>query len=396
MRQQHAQVVRGAVQALGYQHQNVTVQQVNYLLQNVQSLAPRRRAYTFPNGQVVHMLQVFGTVPITFQGNTYNIPVEIWFPPRFPYAPPMCYVVPTANMSIKARHRHVDTQGLIFLPYLSNWNARSSLIELVTMISSVFSADPPVYSKPPSGGGESRGQQRPQQQQQPQNERERLVQQVTQQLQQVLPGMLKEITTDMESLLKRQDDLRESSEKVGDGVQKMRQATENLRQKTAQLDAANQDLLAYVSQQEAMPEQSALDVVAPRDAWSQKMAELVAEDHALDDTVYALDKCLSDGRVSLDVYLRQVRKLSREQFFARALASKIFEAQQQLQNQQVQQQETAQVQPQYAQPQPVMRPREQPELNFPAVPSSHVTATATTTTASASADTRTTRTVMYG
>ena len=42
-------------------------------------------------------------------------------------------------MLIKPRHKHVDAQGLIYMPYLHTWNAQSaSLLELVLMMSSTF------------------------------------------------------------------------------------------------------------------------------------------------------------------------------------------------------------------------------------------------------------------
>ena len=49
-------------------------------------------------------------------------------------------------MRIKDRHKHVDNNGMVYLPYLNQWNASNSqLAELVTVMSSIFSAEPPVF-----------------------------------------------------------------------------------------------------------------------------------------------------------------------------------------------------------------------------------------------------------
>jgi hypothetical protein len=52
-------------------------------------------------------------------------------------------------MTIKVNHRHVDLSGVVYLPYLHEWNSRSSnLIGLVEIMSNIFSFDPPLFTKP--------------------------------------------------------------------------------------------------------------------------------------------------------------------------------------------------------------------------------------------------------
>lgn len=53
------------------------------------------------------------------------------------------------------------------------------------------------------------------------------------------------------------------------------------------------------------------------------MLRLVAENAALEDAMYYLDQGLTDGVVSMDVFLREVRRLSRKQFLARATMKKV-------------------------------------------------------------------------
>lgn len=48
------------------------------------------------------------------QGAKYNIPIVVWLPDRFPVAPPLAYVTPTANMVVKQGHSYVDPSGLVW------------------------------------------------------------------------------------------------------------------------------------------------------------------------------------------------------------------------------------------------------------------------------------------
>jgi ESCRT-I complex subunit TSG101 len=84
------------------------------------------------DGRSSTLLQLYGTVPIFYKARQYNIPVVIWLVENYPMHPPTCYVTPTKDMRVKPGHRHVDPMGLIYLPYLNQWNANTSnLAELV-------------------------------------------------------------------------------------------------------------------------------------------------------------------------------------------------------------------------------------------------------------------------
>jgi hypothetical protein len=52
-------------------------------------------------------------------------------------------------MVVKQNHRHVSPDGLVYLPYLHEWSATaSSLVGLAEIASSVFSIEPPLFSRP--------------------------------------------------------------------------------------------------------------------------------------------------------------------------------------------------------------------------------------------------------
>lgn len=72
--------------------------------------------YTHNNGITSYLMQLKGTVPVPFRGNTYNIPVVIWLPDDFPRCPPFTYVTPTAKMRIAEDHAIMNANGEVFAP----------------------------------------------------------------------------------------------------------------------------------------------------------------------------------------------------------------------------------------------------------------------------------------
>jgi len=54
-----------------------------------------------------------------------------------------------------------------------------------------------------------------------------------------------------------------------------------------------------------------------------QLVNLVAEDNAIEDTIYHLHRALNTGRVDLERFLRTTRVLAEEQFMKRALIEKI-------------------------------------------------------------------------
>lgn len=77
----------------------------------------------------------------------YNIPIEVFVPVEYPTRCPKCFVRPSAGMGIREGHRNVDMNGMIYMPYLSEWRPRShTLAEMIRRMQSFFCLDPPVYA----------------------------------------------------------------------------------------------------------------------------------------------------------------------------------------------------------------------------------------------------------
>jgi len=75
------------------------------------------------------------------------------------------------------------------------------------------------------------------------------------------------------------------------------------------------------------------EAIVPADTASRQLFDCVAETSAIDDTLYHLDRALSNDVVDLATFLKEVRKLARRQFMAKALAKKIQKHQQQVEMQ---------------------------------------------------------------
>jgi ESCRT-I complex subunit TSG101 len=100
------------------------------------------------NGQATKLICLDGTIPINSMGTTYNIPVRVWLRPDYPSRPPICYVRPTQNMSIRVS-RHVDKSGLIYLRYLREWGHPSChLSGVIEAMCTAFGDKLPVWQKP--------------------------------------------------------------------------------------------------------------------------------------------------------------------------------------------------------------------------------------------------------
>ncbi|GAV89060.1 UEV domain-containing protein/Vps23_core domain-containing protein [Cephalotus follicularis] len=344
------------------------------------SLEPKTATFTHNDGRSVNLLQADGTVPMPFQRVTYNIPVIIWLMESYPRHPPIVYVNPTRDMVIKRPHNHVTPSGLVSLPYLHNWIYPSSnLVDLVRNLSSVFSADPPVFSRRPSNPNPnqplnslSHHQQQQQQQLlnyaaahrpaipppgarpyppspygggrvQPQTHtddaaevyKRNAVNKIVETVHGDVGVMRKAREAEMEGMFSAQGVLRRREEEIIKGLKEMRDEIEGLEQQL-QVVLMNTDVLeAWVKENEGKSKNLVdFDVDSAfecGDSLSRQLLECTAADLAIEDVVYSLDKAVQDGAVPFDQYLRNVRLLSREQFFHRATAAKVRAAQMQAQ-----------------------------------------------------------------
>ncbi|XP_039092716.1 ubiquitin-conjugating enzyme E2 variant 3 isoform X4 [Hyaena hyaena] len=133
-----------------YKFRDLTVEE----LKNVNMFFPHFRysmdTYVFKDSSQKDLLNFTGTIPVMYQGNTYNIPIRLWILDSHPFAPPICFLKPTANMGVSVG-KHVDAQGRIYLPYLQNWShPKSVIVGLIKEMIAKFQEELPLYSLPSS------------------------------------------------------------------------------------------------------------------------------------------------------------------------------------------------------------------------------------------------------
>jgi len=415
--------VRPLIWNLNYSYKEKVEQNCSQLIAHTSINKASTEVYTHATGAKQTLLQIKGLLPITYQNNTYNIPVCFWLPYEFPARPPMCYVVPTETMDIKASHRHMNKQGFIFHPYLSNWSMyHSNLLVLSTNLQSVFGKDPPVFAKqvkprpkpvqqpsyvraeePPSyhsafnaynrslnqaqpgarAGPYAQPGARPAQYTKPPsypapdnsqpgaasyvkppppsyneisnaklsppnynqaasmagkpgivdqysaNKKDKLTQDVKEKLRAQLTALHKRWVDEVNELQRLQTELLRSKHEIETEEKGIAEETDDLNKLKNELETANSKLQTWLDANKDSPPVDLLKTVEPRNVWTKQLIEAVAQDSAIDDTLYCLDRALGEDAINFKNYLKQVRKLTREQFFKRALTQKIEEKQRQ-------------------------------------------------------------------
>ncbi|XP_043698112.1 protein ELC-like [Telopea speciosissima] len=361
------------------------------LVENYPGLQPKTATFTHNDGRTVNLLQAEGTIPMVYGGVVYNIPVVIWLMESYPRHPSCVYVTPTRDMIIKRPHSHVNPSGLVAHPYLQNWIYPSSnLVDLVRNLCHLFGRDPPLYSRPqrpnpnsspsptppspspshslsensnssssssisrpgipPRGYSSSsspyggRFPPSPQQHRPPTQTttedaaevyRRNSINKLMEKLHDDAEALRKGREAEMEGLFNLQAVLRQRDDHLSKELRKFQGETEGLEQQL-QMILMDTDLLeSWLRENEGRVSKAKSleveEILEPCDALSKQMLESTASDLAIEDVVYSLDKAVQEGSIPFDQYLRSIRSLSREQFFHRAMASKVRSAQMQAQ-----------------------------------------------------------------
>ncbi|XP_052238878.1 tumor susceptibility gene 101 protein-like isoform X1 [Dreissena polymorpha] len=131
-----------------YKHLDITKSDVLDATNEFTGLIPKYEDYVFTDGSNFKLLQLVGTIPTTYNGIVYNIPIRVCLMDTHPYIAPMVYVTPSSNMQINPG-RYVDQNGKVDLPYLKEWNyPTSDLFGMLQVLSIVFGEQPPMYARP--------------------------------------------------------------------------------------------------------------------------------------------------------------------------------------------------------------------------------------------------------
>lgn len=348
-------------------------------------LQPIAAAHYEDDGTEATVLVLQGTIATHYRGNTYQLLVDIYLAPGYPHRPPICFVRLAENMYLKENHMHVGSDGKVYLPYLHEWSSHShNLIELVVAMSSVFSADPPVFTRAPmeqptppedpppplfssitssvsssstisrQSFQEQRAEQLlveqrlaeqllVEQRQMEQKERERQVlaqkqwemrrtqqvrQDVAKKINSYIQDVSKQCQQELQNDWKDQQNLTYSSEhKIEPQLVFYEKYIVDIEKRMKDVDQSICDIHIWLKQAEEHQEEDANtsvdDLIQPAHRLHEQMLNLSAENAAISDALYFLDRALYQGHLNLDTHLRQVRRLSKRQFLVRAHLLKI-------------------------------------------------------------------------
>ncbi|XP_056908856.1 tumor susceptibility gene 101 protein [Takifugu flavidus] len=111
-------------------------------------LQPVVDKYVYNDGTTKNLMSLTGTIPVAYDGKTYNIPVCVWLEESYPQTCPLCYIKPTSEMMIM-QSKNITSNGEVLLPYLDEWSADiCDLVSLLQVMTSLFEDTPPLCMKP--------------------------------------------------------------------------------------------------------------------------------------------------------------------------------------------------------------------------------------------------------
>ncbi|XP_055528799.1 tumor susceptibility gene 101 protein [Wyeomyia smithii] len=375
---------------INYTDPVATKKDVADCLKQYKALAYRNDEYVFNDGTAKQLLNLQGTIPVRYKGNTYHIPVCIWLLDTHPRYAPICYVKPTSDMHIKVS-MYVDHNGKIYLPYLHDWNAsHSDLLGLIQVMIVTFGEFPPVYSKPkqtkeqatpyptqsfmpqpptsnqnqfcpypaqsqfppypvggpggyagynqaggsyppyippgmPTAGGYNAGYNPTPQGTGTITEehiKASLVSAVEDKLKRRIQEKVNQCQAEIQTLKRTQQELNEGQSKINDIIGKLERDEQELIKSIAVLKDKEGELeraLESLEKVDGIDVDEAVTTTAPL---YKQLLNAYAEEAAIEDAIYFMGEALRGGVIDLEVFLKNVRQLSRKQFMLRALMQK--------------------------------------------------------------------------
>eukprot|EP00168_Porphyra_purpurea_P014612 TRINITY_DN4238_c0_g1_i1.p1 TRINITY_DN4238_c0_g1~~TRINITY_DN4238_c0_g1_i1.p1 ORF type:complete len:222 (+),score=87.70 TRINITY_DN4238_c0_g1_i1:377-1042(+) len=150
-------------------------------------------------------------------------------------------------------------------------------------------------------------------------------------------GRLREVaeaaTAELTRLAGEREQLLALDEEVGVSLERLSLSSggpDATRRRLAALRAEDAELTAWLTANAELSKEVDVDkLVVAGDVPSAQLLDARAEDLALSDARHLVSEAFHQERISLDVFLRETRKLSRDQYMARALVVKIKSVQRQ-------------------------------------------------------------------
>lgn len=337
-----------------YSHADMTRTEIMRAVKAFKDLKPTNTTYVSNDGNSSEYVSLSGTIPVMYKGKTYNIPLCIYLRESYPYNPPFILVRPTPTMQIRPG-KHVDNAGLVYLPYLHEWSyPRSDLQGLIQILRMIFGEEPPVFSKPqpptPSALPYPINSSMPMPglPQPPQSnyyppfypprpappvqtgtlklsEVERkfyMMSAVEDKIKLRLKEVLSQSQAEMDALRTTQEDLERGKGKLQSMISKINNQQEKLEEDIRKMKTEEQSIAGALDKIKLAEQLDIDDVISPTAPIYKQILDAFSEEQAIDDAIYYLSEALRKDVIDLEVFLKQVRELSRKQFLLRMIINK--------------------------------------------------------------------------
>lgn len=119
------------------------------------------------------------------------------------------------------------------------------------------------------------------------------------------------------------DDLERGAPALEDEMQRLRAVRDVCVANTQRLSTMMDTAKRTTWELEARPEPDVDHMMSATSLVENQLLQLMADDQAIEDTLYQLSRALYSEQLSLDRFIKHTRMLSREQFLKRALAQNI-------------------------------------------------------------------------
>lgn len=124
---------------------------------------------------------------------------------------------------------------------------------------------------------------------------------------------------EMTTLKQTENELKSGQEKIDRIVEKLQEETQEVEKNINLLTERNKEIQEKLEQFNDQQDDLNIDeVVSPTTPLYKQIVNSFAQEQAIEDTIYYLGEALRKGVLDLDVFLKHVRDLSREQFMLRA------------------------------------------------------------------------------
>jgi len=136
----------------------------------------------------------------------------------------------------------------------------------------------------------------------------------------------KSTTSEIDELFEKQATLTKNTEKIQTNMDALQKEKDKIEENMKTLTQKFEEVCSWLEKNDKQEKDIDVDgLLQPKDLLSQQLLDLIAEDLAIEDVIYYMDKALRDGVIDITTFMKECRSLAREQFFKKALIKKVTE-----------------------------------------------------------------------